>query len=656
MTDSKNLLNDIDRSYLNLLAQTYPNSNSACTEIINLKAILNLPKGTEHFISDIHGEHEAFNHVLKNGSGVIRSKLEKIFEHELNSRQIRDLSTLIYYPEEKLELVKMENEFIEEWYEMTLFRMIKLSKIISNKYTRLKVRKAMPQDFAYIIDELLHEQSLNKKSYYDNIVKTIIELDRADAFITALAKLIQRFAIDHLHILGDIYDRGPGAHFIMDTLMDHHTIDVQWGNHDISWMGAAAGSRACIANVLRISLRYGNLATLEQGYGISLRSLASFALEAYDDDNCMQFYPRSKDDLFSDKERNELAKMHKAILILQFKLEAAIIKRRPQWGLQDRLLLEHIDFDNGTVQLEGNTYPLNDTNFPTIDPDDPYALTPAEHKVIDRLRLAFKRSEKLQKHVQFLYSNGSMYLVQNDNLLFHGCILLNEDKSFETVTIEGKQLSGKALLDRFDQLARQGYYATDKDARKFGRDILWYLWSGNKSPLFAKNKMATFESYFINETETHRELKNPYYHFRNDEGICDSILREFNLEPEYSHIVNGHVPVQVKKGESPSKANGKMLVIDGGFSSAYHDITGIGGYTLIFNSWGMSLISHEPFSSTEEAIQEGSDIVSTRDIVEYNRKRIFISDTDVGEKLIKQINDLNLLLAAFRSGEITEKI
>lgn len=648
-------LSKTERGYLELLAKSYPTSNSACTEIINLRAILNLPKGTEHFISDIHGEYEAFHHVLKNGSGVIRSKLERLFERELTSKQIRDLSTLIYYPEEKLELIQLEKENIEEWYEVTLYRMIKLCKTVSDKYTRMKVRKALPPEFSYIIDELLYEQSSNKKSYYDNIVKTIIELDRADAFIVALAKLIQRFAIDHLHILGDIFDRGPGAHIIMDTLVDYHKIDVQWGNHDIVWMGAAAGSEACIANVLRISLRYGNLLTLEQGYGISLRSLSTFALDAYGSDPCTRFYPRTDDTSYSDKERDELAKMHKAILVIQLKLEGQIIRRRPQWGQQDRLLLEKINYDKGTVELDGETYPLNDFYFPTIDPANPYELTDQEHEVVRQLRHAFKRSEKLQKHTHFLFSHGSMYLVLNDNLLFHGCILLNEDKSFESVTIEGDTLNGQDLLDRFDQLARQGYYETEPAKRQFGRDTLWYLWSGSKSPLFAKTKMATFERYFIDDAATHLEMKNPYYKFRDDEEVCDKILREFGLEPEYSHIVNGHVPVKVRKGESPAKANGKLMVIDGGFSKAYQSITGIGGYTLIFNSWGMSLISHEPFSSTEEAIREGSDIVSTRDIVEYNRERIIIRDTDVGMGLQKQIEDLKRLLDAYRSGEIAEK-
>ncbi len=655
MSDKKNQIRDSERKYLELLAETYPTANAACTEIINLQAILNLPKGTEHFLSDIHGEYEAFHHVLKNGSGVIRSKLEKLFERELTTRQIRELSTLIYYPEEKLELIKSEPDFNTEWYEVTLYRMIKLCKDVSDKYTRMKVRKALPEEFAYIIDELLYEQSAGKQSYYDNIVQTIIELDRADAFISALAKLIQRFSIDHLHILGDIYDRGSGAHRIMDMLTNYHRVDVQWGNHDILWMGAAAGSEACLTNVLRISLRYGNLVTLEQGYGISLRSLSTFAAEMYENDPCKMFMPKTGDETYSDKEIVELARMHKAILVIQLKLEGQLFKRRDDWGLKNRLLLEDIDYTKGTINLDGKTYPLNDTNFPTIDPQNPYELTDAEADVVFQLKRAFKRSEKLQQHVHFLYAKGSMYLVLNDNLLYHGCILFNEDKTFETVTVEGEKLSGKALLDRFDQLARQGYFATEPQAKIYGRDVLWYLWAGSKSPLFAKSKMATFERYFIDDKETHYESKNAYYKFRDDEDVSDMILREFGLDPAYSHIVNGHVPVKVKTGESPSKANGKLMVIDGGFSRAYQGITGIGGYTLIFNSWGMSLISHEPFSSTAEAIREGLDIVSTRDIVEYNRERIIIRDTDNGASIEIQIENLKRLLTAYRSGEISER-
>ncbi len=652
---SETRISKADRAYLKLLAESYPTSDSVCTEIINLQAILNLPKGTEHFISDIHGEYEAFNHVLKNGSGVIRSKLERLFERDLTSKQIRDLSTLIYYPEEKLELLREENDSLDEWYEVTLFRMIKLCKMVSDKYTRMKVRKALPPEFSYIIDELLYEQSSNKKSYYNNIVKTIIELDRADAFIMALANLIQRFAIDHLHIIGDIYDRGPGAHLIMDTLMEYHKIDVQWGNHDIVWMGAAAGSRACIANVLRVSLRYGNLLTLEQGYGISLRHLSTFAIETYGDDPCDGFAPLTTDSRYSDKERDELSKMHKAILVIQLKLEGQIIKRHESWNLDNRLVLEKINFETGTIELEGKTYELNDSLFPTIDRNAPYALTATELAVITKLRTAFKRSEKLQKHTQFLFTNGAMYLVQNDNLLYHGCILVNEDKSLETVTVDGEEICGRELLDRFEQYARQGYYSHNSEKRQFGRDILWYLWSGRKSPLFAKDKMATFESYFIDDKSASKETKNAYYNFRDDEEVCDMILREFGLEPEYSHIVNGHVPVEVKKGESPAKANGKLMVIDGGFSRAYQSITGIGGYTLIFNSWGMSLISHEPFSSTDEAINNGSDIVSTRDIVEYSRDRISIYDTDEGVKIQKKIDNLKRLLSAYQLGAISEK-
>lgn len=641
--------------FLYLLAKAYPNSDAVCTEIINLQAILNLPKGTEHFLSDLHGEDEAFHHVLKNASGVIRKKLENLYDKILTQSVIRDLANLIYYPEEKLELIKTESEPLDEWYEITLYRLITLCKVVSDKYTRMKVRKALPKEFSYVIDEMLYGESDNKASYYENIIKSIIELGRADEFIIALAKLIQQFAIDHLHILGDIYDRGPGAHIIMDTLMEYHTIDIQWGNHDILWMGAAAGSEASIANVLRISMRYGNLATIEQGYGISLRPLSTFALETYKEAPDAKYFPRSDEGIYSDKERDELAKMHKAILIIQLKLEAEIILRRPEWEMESRLLLDKIDYEKGTVTVDGTEYTLNETEFPTVDPANPFALTKSECEVIRQLKINFKRSEKLQKHIHFLYSNGSMYLSLNDNLLFHGCILLNEDGSFQEHTIRGKKVRGKAQLDRFDRIARQGYFSTDKEIKCYGKDTLWYLWLGDKSPLFAKSKMATFERYFIDNEAAHIEEKNPYYRYRDDEEVCDAILREFGLEPEYSHIVNGHVPVKVKKGEKPTKANGKMIIIDGGLARAYQDVTGIGGYTLLFNSWGMSIISHEPFTSKDDSIRNGTDIVSTRDIVEYNQKRLIIRDTDVGLKLEKQIEDLKMLLEAYRSGFIKEK-
>lgn len=648
---------DSRNRYLRLLAQLYPTSDAVCMEIISLQSILSLPKGTEHFLSDIHGEYEAFNHVLRNASGIIRSKLERLFEGELSIPQIRDLATLIYYPTEKMENLRHENgvKNWDVWYEKTLHYMIRLCRYVSEKYTRIKVRKMLPQEFAHVIDELLYEQhGSNKQAYYTHLITTIIELDQAEAFIVALAELIQCFSVDHLHILGDVFDRGPGAHLIMDTLMNYHQVDVQWGNHDILWMGAASGSEACIANVLRISFRYGNLTTLEQGYGISLRPLSVFALRVYADDSCDQYYPRNDCDYFSAREKSEIAKMHKAILVIQLKLEGMLIRRRKDWELEDRLLLNNIDYERGTIVLEGKEYSLTDNSFPTIDPQNPYWLTDEELEVVRQLRHAFCRSEKLQAHTRFLFAHGSMYLCMNDNVLYHGCIPLDEDGTLKNVTLFGESLQGRALLDHFDQLARQGYFSTEKQSKKLGEDSLWYLWSGAYSPLFAKKKMAIFENYFILDKEASIEQKNPYYAYRDTEAVCDMILQEFGLNPQYSHIVNGHVPVLVKKGESPTKSNGKLMVIDGGFSKAYQGITGIGGYTLIYNSWGMSLISHEPFSSTEKAIKDGTDIVSTRDIVEYNCARILIRDTDHGASLQKKICELRELLSAYRSGIITE--
>ncbi|MCL2845601.1 MAG: fructose-1,6-bisphosphatase [Chitinivibrionia bacterium] len=642
--------------YLKLLSGAYPSIDSVCTEIINLQAIMSLPKGTEHFISDIHGEYEAFNHILRNSSGIIRSKLERLFDREMTEKQIRELATLIYYPKEKLALVRKKNDTLSEWYELTLNRLIRFCAVVSQKYTRSKVRKALPKEFAYIIDELIYEHGGGKESYYNNIIEEIIALERADEFIIALAETIQAFAVDHLHILGDIFDRGPLAHKIMDKLANHHhKVDIQWGNHDVVWMGAAAGSDICVAEVLRISLRYGNFLTIEQGYGISLRPLAVFAMKTYEKDECEMYFPKDDGNNFSETEKRELAKMHKAISVIRFKLEGELVARRPKWGLEDRLLLSKIDYEKNTILIDGTEYPLKDKEgFCTIDPNNPYELTADERELMVDLVNAFAHSGKLQFHTRFLFSHGSMYLCMNDNLLFPGCIPLNRDGTLRDVDMFGQSLKGKALLDAFDKYARRGFFATDKNSKLFGQDLLWYLWSGANSPIFAKDKMATFERYYIDNKTLQNEEKDPYYDFRDNEEVCDNILREFGLQPEYSHIVNGHIPVKVKKGEKPSKANGKLMVIDGGFSKAYQSVTGIAGYTLIFNSWGMSLISHEPFTTTEEAILHETDIVSTRDIVEYNQKRILIRDTDNGFELGKKIDDLRELLEAYRKGIIVE--
>lgn len=650
-------ISESDLKYLKLLASKYPNRDSASTEIINLQAILNLPKGTEHFISDIHGEYESFFHVLKNGSGIIKEKISILFEKELTSSQMRKLATLTYYPRETIRRTRTTESDIHEWYEINLYRMIRLCKFVTAKYTRARVRKFLPSEFSYIIEELLYEHEGNKKTYYEEIINTIIELDRAEAFIHALAEIIQRFAVAHLHIIGDIYDRGPGAHIIMDKLLDYHTMDIQWGNHDILWMGAAAGSLACIVNVVRLCLRYGNMKTLEEGYGISLRPLALFAYDYYDKDTCLKFMPKesSADKKFSGKDKDEMSKMHKSITIIQHKLEAQIVKRNPQWEMDDRKVFDNLNLQKGTVLLEGNEYLLNDTNFPTIDSNDPYSLNEDEIEVIQQLKIGFQKSEKLQKHVELLYSKGALYLCHNRNLLFHGCIPMTKDGKFKSIVIKENSYSGKALMDRLDKYARQGFFDSDKKRKAFGEDVLWYLWAGNNSPLFAKAKMATFERYFIDDENAHEELKNPYYSFRDNEEVCDMILKEFGLEAATGHIVNGHVPVKVKKGEKPMKCDGKLLVIDGGFSKAYQGVTGIAGYTLVYNSRGMSLVSHEPFQSAEDAIENGTDIVSTRIVVDNSLERILVKDTDTGKRIAAKIEDLKYLFNAFRQGFIVEE-
>jgi len=649
--------NSTDLRYLQLLAQQYPTIRAASTEIINLNAQQQLPKGTEHFLSDIHGEYEPFIHVLKNGSGSIRRRLDEVFADALLEREKRNLATLIYYPEKKLPLILEELETHDEWYRITLFRLIKLCRSVASKYTRAQVRRALPDDFAYIIEELLHEQEshVNRNEYYSSIIDTIIDIGRAQAFITAVARLIQRLAIAHLHIIGDVFDRGPGAHIIMDTLMAHHSVDFQWGNHDIVWMGAAAGSDACLANVVRICLRYLNMETLENGYAISLLPLASFAMEAYRDDPCAQFRPKGVGDEYTENELRLIAQMHKAITIIQLKLESQLIMRRPNYQMRDRLLLHKIDFERGIITLADKEYDLLDTHFPTIDARNPYQLTEKEQQVVDRLRLSFANSEKLQKHVRFLFSAGSMYLVHNGNLLYHGCIPMTEEGELRTFVLDGREYGPKAFMDRMERLARQGYFTTqDTNKKQYGMDVMWYLWTGAQSPLFGKDKMTTFERYFIEDASTHTEKMNPYYSFRDDEDTINAILRAFDLDPETSHIVNGHVPVKVKKGESPVKAGGKLLVIDGGFAKAYQARTGIAGYTLIYNSYGLLLAAHQPFESTQRAIEEERDIDSETIVLERNVRRIRVRDTDKGQEIRQRIDDLKGLLEAYRTGLIKE--
>ena len=645
--------------YLNLLAKEYPNVNSASSEIINLQAILNLPKGTEHFVSDIHGEYDAFNHVIKNASGVIKNQITAIFGNSLRESEKKTLATLIYYPEQKLEDIAKTEPDIEDWYRTTLHCLVKICKVMGSKYTRSKVRKALPKEFAYILEELIHEdgEGGNKQMYYQEIVETIIRLYQADRFIISISNLIRRLAIDQLHIIGDIYDRGPKAAKIMDFVENYHSVDVQWGNHDISWMGAAAGCQALICNVVRIQARYANLDTIEEDYGINLVPLLSLAMEKYGNDPCENFMPRlSPGESVSDKDAKVIAKMHKAISIMQFKAEGQVIQRNPQFKMEKRLLLDKIDYEKGTINVEGTVYPLLDTLFPTVDPKNPFAFSPEEEEVMDKIKFSFVNSEKLQRHIRLLYKNGSLYTEFNSNLLFHGCVPMNSDGSLREVTFNGQKLKGREYFDVVDRVVREGYFnKAHTEHKRACMDMIWYLWCGEDSPLFGKKKMTTFERYFIADKETHYEERDPYYEYRNIEENCRMILEDFGMDPDRSHIINGHVPVKVKKGESPIKAGGKLFVIDGGFAKAYQKETGIAGYTLIYNSHGLVLVSHEPFESLEKAIKEEKDILSSTVALQYSQERLRVMNTDTGIEIMKNINDLTRLLEEYQKGIIKEK-
>ena len=657
MNVEKNELKLMELKYLKSLANQYPNIAAASTEIINLQAILNLPKGTEHFLTDIHGEYEQFNHVLKNGSGAIRRQIDEEFGNTLSNKDKKSLATLIYYPQEKLDIVLQEEENIEDWYKITLHRLVQITKKVASKYTRSKVRKALPKDFAYIIEELITERAeiSDKEGYYNEIIHTIIRIGRAPEFIVALSNLIQRLVIDHLHIVGDIYHRGPGPHIIMDTLMNYHSVDIQWGNHDIVWMGAACGHLPCIATVVRIAARYGSLDTLEEGYGINLIPLATFALDTYKDVNCDAFAIKYNTD-YNTKDLSLDMKIHKAIAVIQFKLEGQVIKKHPEFEMDDRLLLDKIDYEKKTVLAYGKEYPMLDTEFPTVDPKDPYNLTPDEEQIMARIQQAFLKCEKLQRHVRFLYSNGGLYKIHNSNLLYHGCVPLDENGNFKAVNVDGKKYRGRELYDVLDNYARKGYYAkNDPAGMRKAQDYIWYIWAGPNSPVFGKDKMTTFERYFIEDKETHKETKNSYYSLLDNEEVLNQILEEFGLDTKKSHIINGHVPVELKKGETPIKCEGKLLIIDGGFSKAYQSKTGIAGYTLVANSHGVRLVAHEPFESMEAAIQHESDIFSDSTIVENAPVRIRVADTDIGTEIKESIKQLELLLQAYRDGTIIEK-
>ena len=645
-----------DMRYLELLSRLFPSADKASAEIINLSAILNLPKGTEFFASDIHGEYEAFSHTLRNGSGSIRLKIDDVFGDSLSENEKRSLATLIYYPREKMELVLSQVDDAEAWYAVTLQRLVAVCKRAAQKYTRSRVRKALPKDFAYIIEELMTENrhGVDKQAYYAAIVEDVIRTDRGGALVEALCLLIQRLAIERLHIVGDIYDRGPYPHIIMDALMEHHSLDIQWGNHDIVWMGASLGQRGCIAHVVRNCARYGNLSILEDAYGINILPLASFALEAYKDDPCVAFGLKGNPDL-PPQELEMNVKIQKAMAIIQFKVEAQLIDENPGFGLEDRKLLDKIDYENGTVMLDGVAYELTDTVFPTVDPADPYRLTPEEEEVMQRLEQAFTGCEKLQRHMRFFLDAGSLYKVCNGNLLFHACVPLNADGSLMETEVFGETYKGRALYDVMERYVRAAFDDADPELAKRGRDLLWYMWLGEGSPLFAKSKMATFELYLITEKEARKEVKNPFYSYLDDEHVMGGIFEDFGMDPETSRIVCGHVPVKVKDGEDPVKCGGRVLTIDGGFSKAYQPTTGIAGYTLISNSYGFVLAAHEPLESMRAAVVNELDIHSSRKVVELVDKRTLVADTDNGAVLKQQIADLEELLEAYRNGIVAEK-
>ena len=643
--------------YLEILSERFPTVQSVCTEIINLEAILNLPKGTEHFLSDLHGEYESFLHILKNASGVIKTKIDDIFKNDMTQSERRRFATLIYYPKEKLELIKKETANLDEFYRITLFRLIKICKVVGSKYSRSKVRKAIPKDYQYIINELLHssQDTFDKESYYDKIIDSIISLGRADAFIITISYLIQQLAVDHMHIIGDIYDRGPGPDIIIDELMKYHSIDIEWGNHDIIWMGAAAGSEACIFNVIRICARYNNLDILEEGYGINIRTITEFAMEEYGDKNSVIFKPKNVDEKNSQFDQIIMEKTQQAAAIIQFKLEGAIIKKHPEYEMDDRLLLDKINYKKGKIYINGKTYDLVEDYFPTINPNNPYELSVKEKDVVKKLVKSFKNSEKLQRHIQFLYSKGNIYKVFNDNLLIHGCVPMDSAGEFVKVNINGIELKGKEYLDYVEKIARQGYFEPEgSEKRENGKDFLWYLWCGKNSPIFCKDKMKTFERYYLNDKETWEEIKNPFYNFENDENISIKVLEEFGIDSTKGHIICGHIPVKFKAGESPIKANGKLFIIDGGLSKAYQRTTGIAGYTLRYSSYGLTLVAHEPFTSRENAIINETDLHSERQIVEKVERKL-IKDTDKGKELKDQIADLEKLLEAYKNGSISEK-
>ncbi len=658
--DNKRIFTDEELHYLRLLSRQYPTVEAAGTEIIRLQAILNLPKPTEHFMSDIHGEHEAFLHILNSGSGEVKEKLEELFGNSMTKRDRNDLATLIYYPTSKLALVADEEENLDEWYRLTIHRLVDLCRFVSTKHTRAKVRTYMDPDYEQILDELIHlvEEGGSRRDQYENIINTIIQIGQAADVIRAICKVIKSLVVDQLHIVGDIFDRGPRADIVMDSLMTAGNVDIQWGNHDVLWMGAASGSRTLVATVLSNSIRYNNLDVIETGYGISLRPLSIFANEVYKDCNTDQFKVKltgTDADQYTEKDKLLSARMYKAITIILFKLEGQKVLRRPEFGMEDRLLLDKINYEEKTINLNGKTYPMLDCDFPTVDPANPYELTAEENHVINQLTDSFENSEKLQRHIRFLYSKGGLYKVCNGNLLFHGCIPMNDDGSLMAFTIGGKERSGKRFLDYAEKTARKAYYdKRGSEERQFGMDFLWWLWAGRNSPIFGRDRMTTFERRFIADEATWVEPKNAYYTYYQDRRVCDRLLMEFGLKGEHCHIINGHVPVKVRKGESPIKGGGKLIVIDGGFSRAYQATSGIAGYTLIYNSRHYRIVSHQPFTSKWNAVHKNDDIRNDSEIFEKMETRMRISDTDEGAELQDRVDMLMMLLDAYRSGAVTE--
>ena len=658
--DNKRIFTDEELHYLRLLSRQYPTVEAAGTEIIRLQAILNLPKPTEHFMSDIHGEHEAFLHILNSGSGEVKEKLEELFGNSMTRKDRNDLATLIYYPTSKLALVADEEENLDEWYRLTIHRLVDLCRFVSTKHTRAKVRTYMDPDYEQILDELIHlvEEGGSRRDQYENIINTIIQIGQAADVIRAICKVIKSLVVDKLHIVGDIFDRGPRADIVMDSLMTAGNVDIQWGNHDVLWMGAASGSRTLVATVLSNSIRYNNLDVIETGYGISLRPLSIFANEVYNDCNTDQFKVKltgTDADQYTEKDKLLSARMYKAITIILFKLEGQKVLRRPEFGMADRLLLDKINYEEKTITLGDKTYPMLDCDFPTVDPANPYELTDEENHVINQLTDSFENSEKLQRHIRFLYSKGGLYKVCNGNLLFHGCIPMNDDGSLMTFTIGGKERSGKRFLDYAEKTARKAYYdKRGSEERQFGMDFLWWLWAGRNSPIFGRDRMTTFERRFIADESTWVEPKNAYYTYYQDRRVCDRLLKEFGLQGDHCHIINGHVPVKVRKGESPIKGGGKLIVIDGGFSRAYQATSGIAGYTLIYNSRHYRIVSHQPFTSKWNAVHKNDDIRNDSEIFEKMETRMRISDTDEGAELQDRVDMLMMLLDAYRSGAVTE--